>query len=132
MINLSMWWKIYFWVLAILTGVSLFGVFLSTLGFIDWVSIVLGVTQVVGTYFYVFNKKVESSLWKVVFWANAIFWVVNFVYEFMLPESTKSQFSILRSGIEDVSKGLMIFSFIFILPAMYALYKLSNKSSKKK
>lgn len=128
-----MWWKIYFWIFAVLTIV---GVFLSLgelnkLTLVDWVGLLLNLILVISTYSFVMNKKLFSKeTWGLLFWVNLFFLTINVVYEFLLPENIKSSLTILQSSIE-ADMGMILFSFLVSIPALYALYKLAyNKAGR--
>ncbi len=120
-----MWWKAYFWIIAILIMLGLFGPVLpgEALKFtlIDWVGIILSVPSLAGLFAFVYKKEfLNRQQWKLVFWVTI---VVDAFYLFysslpvkdIVPEFLRVS---MTSGIESV------LSLAFELPVLYALYQL--------
>lgn len=133
-----MWWKIYFWIFAILSILGLF----TYLQFIpwnlgSWFEVITSLLAVLGSFAYIYQKKIFSPMfWKLFFWLVIINWVLALVYElttlktmFELPQLLQSQHEISPVGI--------VFGIILASPAIYAVYQLGQgktfgKTSKKK
>lgn len=129
-----MWWKIYFWVLLILTiiGFISIGHFLTSLTFADWRGVAESVLIVIGAYAYVFKKEVfRSQVWKILFWYLIIFWSLDLLYHLFLGQSLDF-LQVLFKNSSEVSGAIggdfgVLASIIFGLPALYAIYKLAYR-----
>lgn len=122
-----MWWKIYFWIITIISIIGLFGLLgHSPLIFGDLIGFVLNVLMLIGVYAYVFKKKIFSaSIWKIIFWLNVILFVIAIVDLYFLPGFTKQYLSFLESKVSSAaSSGAIVFTLVLTLPTLYAMYKL--------
>ncbi len=127
-----MWWKIYFWILAILAAWNVIALVLQIL---DWqvsgvFPILASVLYALAVYAYIYKKHIFSQQkWKI--------WLVIVLLGYILRWSAFWQVDLLTSI-------LLIFSMIvFALPAWYCMYRLgfgmkervnvaTDKTSKKK
>ncbi|MBI2330553.1 hypothetical protein HYU94_04120 [Candidatus Daviesbacteria bacterium] len=129
-----MWWKIYFWVLLILTiiGFIVSVPLLTSLTFADWRGVAESVLIVIGAYAYVFKKEVfRSQVWKILFWYLIIFWSLDLLYHLFLGQSLDF-LQVLFKNSSEVSGSIggdfgVLASIILGLPALYAIYKLAYR-----
>jgi hypothetical protein len=124
-----MWWKIYFWVMLVLSAIGIIFVYgqLEVWDLAALIEIVTSVIGLLGLYSVAYQKQLFSiSFWKVFFWFVVASWVFNIVYVytpleqmFVIPEWFSSK---------AVSTGTdMLFGMVFSLPLLYAVYKLAYK-----
>jgi len=122
-----MWWKLYFWIIAILMGLSLFvGVDYYKLTFIDWVGLLVSVPSLIGLFVYVYNKNKFLSIkaWQVVFWLTIVMdgiWLVlaSTPVKDVLPLFLRPQATNYNNATEA------IIGIVLELPILYALYQLA-------
>lgn len=122
-----MWWKLYFWIIAILIILAFiasgFDGTLTKYTFADWVSVFISIPSLIGLYVFAYKKQLSTAqFWKVVLWITIILDAYCFAY-YSLP--TKNfipeflRFSTTLSGLESV------FVLIFDLPFLYVTYQLA-------
>lgn len=129
-----MLWKIYFWVLLILTIIGFIGSvpLLTSLTFADWRGVAESVLIFIGAYAYLFKKEVfRSQVWKILFWYLIIFWSLDLLYHLFLGQSLDF-LQVLFKNSSEVSSSTggdfgVLASIVLGLPALYAIYKLAYR-----
>src|SRR3989344_1856396 len=122
-----MWWKAYFWIVAILIILGLFAPVLfpgetQKFTLIDWVGIILSVPSLAGLFAFVYKKEfLNRRQWKLVFWVTIVIDAFYLFYSSLPVKDIVPEFLRVSttSGIESVL-GLA-----FELPILYALYQLA-------
>lgn len=124
-----MWWKVYFWVMLVLT---IFGTILvfqkySPLKIIDLFNLAIGGAIVFSIYSVAYSKKIwPAKNWKVLFWIAIAWYALDFLLGLNLLDS--SQFEFLQGRITPSNNLIaQIIDLIFIAPALWATYKLGYK-----
>lgn len=135
-----MWWKIYFWLIAAITTIGVIALFfgfegitISSLSIGDWISVVFEISLLVGTYTYTFKKKIWSAqAWKAIFWIYIVLLVLSLIDIFIAGGKIEEALPFLKSSISR-STDDVLWGMIYVLPALYAIYKLGhdNKTVKK-
>ena len=121
-----MWWKAYFWIVAILIILGLFAPVLfpgeaQKFTLIDWVGIILSVPSLAGLFAFVYKKEfLNRQQWKLVFWVTIVVDAFYLFYSSLPVKDIVPEFLRVSttSGIESV------LSLAFELPILYALYQL--------
>ncbi len=129
-----MWWKIYFWIILILTVIGFIGSvpLLTSLTFADWRGVAESVLIVIGAYAYVFKKEVfRNQVWKILFWYLIIFWSLDLLYHLFLGQSLDF-LQVLFKNSSEVTSSIggdfgVLASVVLGLPAVYAIYKLAYR-----
>lgn len=125
-------WKIYFWILLIITILSIIGAFILPhfkISAYDVVSYIELILMQIALYGYVFRKSIfNKTIWRVIFWLTAVDGVLFTLYLFV-PSLNSNEFllSIFKKGFSSEFSQVeyLIFSALFI-PALYALYKVGD------
>lgn len=133
-----MWWKIYFWIVAVLTFIGtlalLFGFegnSFNIFSFGDWIGYIIEIILLFGLYAFVFQKKTGSEqLWKLVVWIVAASYVVGFS-GLIFPETTDKLLPFLKSNLPEIPTDEAVFYTLLSLPQIYAIYKLGYPQKKK-
>ena len=120
-IKRSIWWKIYFFIITLLSFVGMTSFLLSeSVGIVDYIEALLLLIATVGLFGYAFSKKVLFPKFWVPF--LVFYLVAGLIYE---PLSSVD----MRQGVSDSEYyiGLLI-GYIISLPAYYGLYKYGNEN----
>lgn len=117
----SVFWKIYFFIITILSFIGMVSFLLSSgAGIIDYAEFVLLIIATAGLYGFVFTKKVLSPGFWVPF--LVFYLIAGIAYE---PLSSVN----MREGMSDNVYYISVaIGYIFSLPGYYALYKYGQKS----
>lgn len=124
-----MWWKIYFWVYLIISIAGIFALLqLSPLSIADILGLLLSILLLLAIHTYVFKKNIlQAGHWKILFWIVIFLFVEEMLELFVLPKDfVANLIPILKSNI-PLSAGERLFSWVFSLPGVYAIYKLGQK-----
>lgn len=124
-----MWWKIYFWIYLILSVVGIFALLQYTpFGLVDILGLLSSVVLPLAIYAYVFKKNIlQAGHWKILFWIVIFFFVEEMLELFVLPKDFVANLApFLKSNVPS-SAGERLFSWLFSLPGVYAIYKLGQK-----
>lgn len=99
---------------------------LSPMAPIDVLSIIWTIIALTATYSYAYHKRIlKPKYWRIFMWFIIFLVVLSLIEIFILPPGfLVKTFPILKSNV-DVSTGATIFSLLFMLPSLYAIYKLS-------
>jgi len=130
-----MWWKIYFWVILVLTVVGMFGLLQNApLAFIDVIDLVWSIFLLIGIYAYVYKKKIFSAdAWKGIFYISILFLIISFLDLYILPKGfMEDTLPFLKSNIPSDDSNSILFAWVLLLPAVYVVYQLGFNKSKKK
>ncbi|MDO8639664.1 MAG: hypothetical protein Q7R53_01945 [bacterium] len=126
-----MWWKIYFWIFAVINLIGIFGLLqftpLNKPG--DMLGIFLSIVLFLGIYAFVFKKKIFSQkIWKVAFVIVIVALIESILEIYILPKDfSKKYLSVFEMSI-STSAGAGIFTWLISIPAVYAIYQLAYKS----
>lgn len=123
-----MWWKIYFWTYFVVTVLGVI-VFLSDLSItsIDLIGLYLNIVPRVGIFAYVFKKNIfPVKVWKILFWILVILIIEGFLSVYILPKDFLSKFIPFIQSDYRVDLFSYLLPQIIVLPALYAVYKLSS------
>lgn len=127
-----MWWKIYFWIIVVLTVI---GVFIelpkfTSWNFADWEGQVESVILSLSLYAYIYKKNIFSKdIWKYVFVTILVVWAAQTIYyATKLPALKFLEFS------TPITLEIGVISMILATPALVIIYRLgfSAKSARKK
>lgn len=125
-----MWWKIYFWVIAVFSVIGLIGLYgqLTIWSFSDWLEVATSIVALIGLFAYIYKKDILSSqFWKIFFWIIVISWIFNIIYAFTPLEETFPLPSWLTSKAVTNETDLLI-GILISSPMVYAIYKLGQKN----
>ena len=122
-----MWWKIYFWILFILTTIGLFPILqYAPFKIADIISVLLNLVLVVATYTYVYKKRVlQRKQWKIILWIVIFLFIEEMLELYVLPKDFIATLLPFWKSSFPFSSGERLFSWLMSLPAVYATYKLS-------
>jgi len=124
-----MWWKIYFWIILILTVISLLVLpQYFPLGPYDIISVLISVILLLGTYTFVCRKKILQKYWKPIYWILVFFFIEELLEIYIFPKDLVT--NLLQSNI-PLNPTERVLSLLLSLPALYAIYKLSALSTTK-
>jgi hypothetical protein len=115
----SVWWKIYFFFITILTALGMFSFMMNPdAGAPEYMSLIIWIVATTGLFGYVFLKPIfKPKFWLYILIADLIF---SFAYYFMTNIE-------LRAGMSDMTFYIANAFGIFItLPEYYALYDFSK------
>ncbi|RJP45765.1 MAG: hypothetical protein C4584_02800 [Armatimonadetes bacterium] len=128
-----MWWKIYFWILLILSVVGLFGLLSGPrFAFADIVGFIFNIVVLVGLYAYIYKKNIWHPLiWKVAFWIWVVFSVEMFLELYILSEDFINKYLFVFKSNLSYSEFEVLLSWLLAAPAIYVLYILSKKKSRR-
>ncbi len=128
-----MWWKIYFWSVAILIVIGSFSILeYAPIAPIDIISIILEDAMLVGIFAYVYKRHIlDKQYWKIIFYVIMSFLVIGLLEIYALPKDfIANLFPFLKSNI-PLESEYALFGMILYIPAYYALYQLAfNKKIK--
>ena len=115
----SIWWKIYFFVITILTAIGMVS-FLQDpqSGISEYIMLALSVATTIGFFGFVFLKKIyKPMLWLPILVTSMTF---SIIYYFITDLD-------LRMGMSDTIYYISnVFSWMLFLPAYYGLYAYSK------
>lgn len=116
----SVFWKIYFFIITILSFIGMASFLLSSgAGMIDYAEFALLIIATAGLYGFVFCKKVLTSGFWIPF--LVFYLIAGILYE---PLSSVN----MREGMSDSVYYISVaIGYIFSLPGYYALYRYGNK-----
>lgn len=125
------WWKIYFWAFLVLSIIGSFALFqYLPFGLVDVLAILLNIILLLTLYSYILEKKVLSvNNWKILLWVMVVLLIEELVELFIFPDLLSKVFPLLDSNIPSTTENRLL-GVLISLPAIYAAYKLSLKSSK--
>lgn len=115
----SVWWKIYFFFITILSGVGMLFLFADPkVGIAEYISMLLWVVATAGFYGFVFIKPV----YKPQFWLKILIAYITFsIIYYFITEIDQ------RMGMDDMELYITTaISWIISLPAYFALYAYSK------
>jgi len=121
-----MWWKIYFWIIALLLIIGSFAILeFVPLAFMDMVSLVLEFATLLGIFAYAYKKQVlDKRYWKTLFYINIALTIIGLLELYALPKNFLSDmFPFLQTKI-PLDDGSILFATLLYGPAYYALYLL--------
>ncbi|MFC1824287.1 hypothetical protein ACFL9T_16375 [Thermodesulfobacteriota bacterium] len=79
----TVWWKIYFWIAAVLIGLSLLASFFFTVSAYEVIDLAVSVIGVIGLFGLAYSKRMLSvDFWKFFFY---IAFLETIIYTFVLP-----------------------------------------------
>lgn len=124
-----MWWKLYFWILLLLTPFGFASLYSGKiLTMLDWVDVLLCIGCLLALYAYIYQKSVfTQKVWEVFFWSTVIYMVFWILYYFT-PFKTVffiPPFLMSRSYTDGT---IVIWDIFFSLPTYYAIYQLAFSS----
>lgn len=121
-----MWWKLYFWILAILLIIGLFaGELTASYNTFDWIGLILSVPSLVGLFAFVYKKPISSTqVWKIVFWLTIVFDAYYLFYSSTPVKDIVPVF--LRPGATASNAIESLIGVVLELPILYALYQLAH------
>lgn len=125
----TIWWKIYFWIYLILSAVGIFALLQYTpFGLVDILGLLLSVVLLLTTYTYVFKKNIlQAGHWKILFWIVIFLFVEEMFDLFVLPKDFVVNLAPFLKSNVPLNAGERLFSWLFSLPGVYAIYKLGKK-----
>ena len=117
----SVLWKIYFFLITILSFVGMGSFILSSgAGIVDYAELILLIIATAGLYGFAFRKKVLAPGFWIPF--LILYFVAGVIYE---PLSSVN----MREGMTDSVYYISVaIGYIFSLPGYYALYRYGKKS----
>lgn len=121
-----MWWKIYFWIYAILTGLGIvYYLQLFPFSLYDSITLLSSLLLVFITYCFVYKKNfINKNQWRLIFFLIVLLIMETIVELFILPKDFVVS---LLGGTElPLTTPEHILSWVISLPAVYASYKLSK------
>ncbi len=120
-VNRSIWWKIYFFTITILSFAGMSSLLISdNAGIVDFAEFVLLLIATAGLFGYVFLKRILTARFWIPF---LIFYIIaGLAYE---PLSSVD----MRAGMSDVAYYIsMAIGYLLSLPGYYALYMYGKKN----
>lgn len=130
----DMWWKIYFWVLLILSLIGIIFVYgtVDTWNSGDWTDIIVSIIQLIGLYAFVYKKQVFAQIfWRIFFVITIISAGFYLIYFYSALKETLVLPEILQSRAYTSGQDVLI-GLILAAPLIYALYQLGYKKSPSK
>jgi len=128
-------WKIYFWILVVLTGIGTIYLLVTTptLTPRDILQLSGEILALIGLYSFVFNKETFQQLfWKYYFWI----WIVAdtilaFFYRFTALRDNPTMQLLYKSSYDDASNFIgWLIGIILYIPLIYAIYRLGYPQKK--
>jgi len=122
-----MFWKIFFWVIVVLTLIGMISIANQTpLVFADVLGLILNIILMIGLYVFAYHKKIFTpQIWKIIFWIVIIFFVEAILEIYILPkEFINTYLSFIQSKLSP-SPAETVFTWVISLPMIYAIYKLA-------
>lgn len=122
-----MWWKIYFWIVLVLTIIGVVFVYggLESWDFAAFFEIITSIIGLMAVYAVAYGKKIlNPTFWKVMFWLIVVNWVFNMFYAFTPLGEALSLPGWLSSKTVGSPQELL-FGMVFSMPIAYAVYKLA-------
>lgn len=123
-------WKIYFWIIAILTiiGTIAFLTLISKASLGDWISTINNLIIIFGLYVFVFNKKkFTTGGWKKLFLINLVLFALISIDYWLFSENLIGQILPSFKSNLGFNQSDVIFGTIITLPALYANFKLTTR-----
>lgn len=121
-----MWWKIYFWILLILSIIGFVGTLskISSFTLADWRGAIESIIVVMGVYSFVFQKNIIASKnWLLIFWYLVIAWSLDIVHSLGInfgPLDLLFKITIVDGGFLMAASSILLAA-----PGLYTIYKLS-------
>lgn len=120
-------WKLYFWIYGILTIIGLLVMIpmISSLNFVSYLGIVEGILLILATYEFIYKKVLLApNIWRVIFFILIAWWTLQILVALLNITSL----NFLLTNVSGSTDGLRvgIFSIIFSIPAMIAMYRISK------
>lgn len=124
-----MWLKIYFWIYLIF---SIFGIFaflqFTPFSLVDILGLLLSIVLLLAIYSYVFKKNIlQAGHWKILFWVVIFLFVEEILEFFVLPKDFLTNLVPFLKSNFPLNAGERLFSWLFSIPGVYAIYKLGQK-----
>lgn len=119
--NRSIWWKIYFFAITILSFTGMYSLLNSAgAGIVDYAELLLLVIATAGLFGFVFSKRILTASFWIPF---LVFYIITgLVYE---PLSSVD----MRAGMSDIAFHISTaIGYLLSLPGYYALYKYGKKN----
>src|SRR3989344_5367551 len=114
-----MWWKIYFWIIFILTLIGMFALLqYAPFGFYDIFGTVINIFMVIATYSYVFKKKiVKKEHLKIIFASTIFLFIIDMLELYVLPTNfLRNTLPFLVTNIE-FDKSDILLAWVISLPS---------------
>jgi len=123
-----MWWKVYFWIMLVLSVIGLVFVYgsMQTWGLASLIEIVGSIILLLGLFAYVYKKKIlKPSFWNIFFWLMVFNTVFAIMWAFtpiktVLPEPSWFSSQVTTTGVE------LLLGIVLYIPNYYAIYCLSK------
>lgn len=117
----SVFWKIYFFIITILSFIGMASYLLSSgAGIVDYAELVLLIIASTGLYGFAFSKKILTPGFWIPF---LIFYLITGIFYETLSSVN------MRQGMSDSTYYLSVaIGYVLSLPGYYALYKYGQKS----
>jgi hypothetical protein len=116
----SIFWKVYFFIITILSFIGMLSFLLSSgSGIVDYAQLILLIIATAGLYGFAFDKKILSPS----------FWIPFLVFYFIAGIAYEPLSSVnMRHGLSDSEYYFSIaIGYILSFPSYYALYRYGNK-----
>jgi len=119
------WWKIYFWIYAVLSAIGLLVLLpqLSTFNFATYEGLLESILLVIGTYTFIYKKHIIPNIWKIIFFLMLIVWAIQLIYYSNAIPSITPYLRFFETSISQ-GYGTVVFTMIISIPAIFAVYKL--------
>lgn len=128
-----MWWKIYFWIILLISfGTYLYIASTNSPKMGDLIELVIAVVSIIGLYSYVYKKATfNKSFWKIFFWVFLLSGIFFAFYQYTPLNNLIPYTEVFTTFNEDMTTLIqdLMFTILFsplIFPNFYAIYKLGN------
>src|SRR3989338_3212318 len=121
-----MFWKIYAWIYVVVTALGTLAIIpkVSSWDFALWEGTIEGLLLAIGVFVFAHKKQLFNEIaWKIIFIAILLFWVAA-----IISYATNAQsLDFLKANVDvlgEHSLGMVLFTIIFSIPALLAIYKM--------